>query len=60
MPKTMTVAEAAKQLDMTMGWVLTLIHTRKLKAVKVGKLYRVSAESVAARLAQEAQKAGGR
>lgn len=56
MPKTITVAEAAKQLDMTMGWVLTLIHTGKLKARKVGKLYRVSAESVAERLAKKGTK----
>lgn len=57
MLKTMTVAEAAEKLGITWRWVLTLIHTRKLKASKVGKVYRVSSESVAARLEK---KEGGR
>jgi excisionase family DNA binding protein len=58
MPKTLTVAEAAQSLGCTYGWILTLIHSHKLKGKRVGRTYRVDADSVAKRV--EAQKAGGR
>jgi excisionase family DNA binding protein len=46
----LTPIEAAKKLGVGLSYVYGLIWTGQLKACKVGKMWRVSAESVEKRL----------
>jgi excisionase family DNA binding protein len=45
-----TVAEAARRLGMALTYVYSLVWTGKLKARKVNRQWRVSAQAVESRL----------
>lgn len=46
-PRLYSVKDAAKLLSVSPGLVRKLIHTRKLRAVKVGRNIRISDEEIA-------------
>jgi excisionase family DNA binding protein len=50
-----TVAEAARRLGITLSYAYSLLWTGKLKARKVNKQWRISADAVAARLKSRAE-----
>jgi excisionase family DNA binding protein len=48
--REISVAEAARRLDVALTYVYSLLWAGKLKARKVNRQWRISAEAVAARL----------
>jgi excisionase family DNA binding protein len=48
--REISVAEAARKLGMALTYVYSLVWTGKLRARKVNRQWRVSAEAVEARL----------
>jgi excisionase family DNA binding protein len=53
--ETIGVREAAQRLGFTMKYLYDLIYTGRLEAKKVGRSWRIPAQTVEARLKQRAQ-----
>ena len=54
-PKEITAIEAARRLGVGLGFLYSLVWTGKLRARKINRQWRVSVDSVEARLKQRGE-----